>query len=265
MGRAAALAVAGIIFAAVLATGQTPAAPALSLTATTDNVNGAHDSIRINLFRWSTDAERDQLLAAWNLTGASATGGRGRGGRGPGARGGGVPNPAPGDDDPALEGANAAASGRDGGGRGGRGGGRGGEAGAAEANRVTPESSLAVALGKVPTVGYLWSSEVAGYALRYAARLPQQDGGERIVLITDRRLGAWNNQWKPVGPSATDVPATDYEFSLIELHLNSTGEGEGKISLTGKVAVDSAAKTIGLENYSELPAVLKNVRGVRNK
>src|ERR1700674_1132221 len=64
------------ILTAVLAMAQTPATrPMLSLTATTDNVAGAHDSIRINLLRWSTDAERDQLLSAWTQPGT--TGGRG--------------------------------------------------------------------------------------------------------------------------------------------------------------------------------------------
>jgi hypothetical protein len=112
------------------------------------------------------------------------------------------------------------------------------------------------ALGEAPVVGYLWSSEAAGYALHYAVRLAEPDGGERIILITDRRLGAWNDLWKPVGTAA----ATNYPFSVIELHLNSKGEGEGKISLTGKMTVDSRAKTMALENYSALPVVLRNVR-----
>jgi hypothetical protein len=87
-------------------------------------------------------------------------------------------------------------------------------------------------------------------------RLPGEAGGERILLITERRLGAFNDLWKPVAPS----PAPNYEFSVIELRLNSKGEGDGKISLTGKLAVDAAAKTIALENYSESPVILKNVR-----
>jgi hypothetical protein len=36
--------------------------------------------------------------------------------------------------------------------------------------------------------------------------------------------------------------------------------GEGKVSLTGRVAVDGAAKTMALENYDALAVVLKNVR-----
>ena len=121
---------------------------------------------------------------------------------------------------------------------------------------MTPEVALATALGVAPTVGHLWSSEVAGYSIRSAVRIPEQGGGERIVLLTDRRLGAWNDGWKPVGSDA----ATTYDFSVIELHFNAKGEGEGKISLTGKVAADAAAKTVALENYSALPVVLKGVK-----
>src|SRR5690242_10668968 len=115
MTRKATFLLAGIGCAALLTTAQTPApAPMPSFTATTDNV-ATHDSIRINLLRWSTDAERDQLLAAWNLTARPERGGRG--GRGAQA----------GDDgfgftDPALEGVNPPAGGRGAGGRGGRGG-----------------------------------------------------------------------------------------------------------------------------------------------
>jgi hypothetical protein len=105
-------------------------------------------------------------------------------------------------------------------------------------------------------VGHLWSSEVAGYSIRCAVKLAEPGGSIRILLITDRRLGGLNDLWKPAGSDA----ATNYEFSVIELRLNSKGEGEGKASLTGKVALDSAAKTIGLENYGALPVILKDVR-----
>jgi hypothetical protein len=252
--------IAGMVLAAVQSPAQTTATrPTLSFTATTDHVAGAPDSIRINLMRWSSDAERDQLLAAWNLTGLPPTGGRGAG-RGARARGG-VTDPALDDDDPALAGASPRAGGGGSAGRGGQGGGgnaRGGTGSAAAARR-TPESSLAAALAQAPSVGYLWSSEVAGYALRYAVRLPQQDG-ERVILITDRHLGAWNELWKPVGPTANNAAATSYEFSVIELRLNPKGEGEGKISLNDTVALDSVQRTIALENYNTLPVILKNVR-----
>jgi hypothetical protein len=236
---------AGIGVAAAVAADTAASGPILSLTATTENVTGAPDAIRIEVLRWSTDMERDQLTAAWNLTATPSRGGSGPGARARGSAGT-ESGPAPGGVNPAARA-----------GRGGRGGERGG---ATEARPLTPERSLAAALGAAPTVGYLWSSEVAGYALRMAARIPETNGGERILLITERRLGAWNDLWKPTGSTAANGAAPDYEFSLVELHLNSKEEGEGKASLNGKIAVDSSTKMFALSNYDALPVVLKNVR-----
>src|SRR5262249_51499449 len=160
---------------------QTPAAgPILRRTATGDNASGAPDSIRIELLRWSTDAERDQMVAAWDLPAAPAAGGDGAargGGRGghraARARGGGAAAASAPAGDTAAAGDGAAAAGRGGarggaGGGGGRGGGRGGRGAAPEpAVPQTPEASLAAALEKAPTLGYLWSSEAAGYAMHY--------------------------------------------------------------------------------------------------
>ena len=206
---------AGIAFAAVVATAQ---GPILSFTATTENVAGAPDSIRIDLLRWSTDMEREQLVSAWNGTVVQAPGKRPAGGR----------------------------AGR---------GGRGAAAPTQPSAPATPEVILAAALKQVPTVGYLWSSEVAGYAIRYAGKVPGANGIDRILLITDRRLGRVNDLWKP-----TSGTPSSYDFSVIELRVNAQGEGEGRISLVGKVALDSAAKIVAPEDYNSLPIVLKNLK-----
>ncbi len=195
-------------------------AGAVNLTATLANVASAPDSIRIEILRWSTDEERDRLMAAWNQT--SAGGGRG-----------------------AEKGAGKGAA------KAGRG------AAKADPNPAsTPDASLAKALEEAATVGYLWSSETAGYALRYAGKVDAADGSRRIVLVTQRKLGAMNARWTPT----VDGTANPYEFSVIELRLNAKGEGEGKISLTGKIAPDAAAKMVSVENYAALPAVLRDVR-----
>lgn len=186
------------------------------------------------------------------------------GGRGGGGRGGNAGGAAPAAGDPAA--AAAAAGGRGGGGRGGAGaagGGRGGGGGAAAAAPApnvpaeTPESSLQAALQKASSVGILWTSESTGYSLRYAYRIAQPDGSERIILATDRRLGVWSDQWwKPTAGTANK----NYEFSIIEFRLNAKGEGDGRTSLTGKVIEDATVKSIALENYSALPIVFKNVK-----
>jgi hypothetical protein len=214
---AAALILFGISAASVLILAQTSSAPPIaSFIAATDNLVGQHDSVRIDVTRWSTNAERDQLTAAWKMAPPPVAEARG-GGKGKGGKGkGGEPAPLP----------------------------------------KTPEESLAAALERVASAGTLWTQEMAGYTVRYAARFPAQDGGERIILITERRLGAWNNLWRPV----SGTPSS-YEFSVLELHLNAKGEGEGKATVTGKVTVDDAAKTIALDHYAALPPVLKNVKG----
>jgi hypothetical protein len=82
------------------------------------------------------------------------------------------------------------------------------------------------------------------------------EGGERIVLVTDRRFGAYSPGWKL---KSGDMP-TDYEFSVIELRMDAKGVGEGKASLTTKVVVDNAAGTLALENYATPPVIFQNVK-----
>lgn len=110
-------------------------------------------------------------------------------------------------------------------------------------------------LAVAPTLGYIWTSEALGYSVRYAYRLPMPDGGERIIVATDRRLGSWSRFWES---SQAGVPT--YEYALIELRVNRRGIGEGKMSLGAKVVVEQATKTIALENYSAAPVLLKDVK-----
>jgi hypothetical protein len=117
-------------------------------------------------------------------------------------------------------------------------------------------AELQTALAAAPTLGYVWTSETLGYSLRYAHRLPMPDGGERIILATDRRLGVWSREaWK-----APAAGAPDYAFTVLELRLNRRGTGEGKMSLGAKVAVEQETKTIALENYNAAPVLLQDVK-----
>jgi hypothetical protein len=56
------------------------------------------------------------------------------------------------------------------------------------------------------------------------------------------------------------VEVADADFTLIELRLGPTGVGEGKASLTNDVIIDTAARTIALDNYAAAPAILQDVR-----
>jgi len=133
--------------------------------------------------------------------------------------------------------------------------GRGGRGGAAGAP-ADPIATLTAALGKAPTVGYLWTNEVVGYSIKYAYRTSLPAGGVRIILVTDRRIGAGTAGWRP---AVTGTP-TNYEFTLIEVRLDSKGVGEGKASLISKVILDNEAKTLALENYAATPVILQDFR-----
>lgn len=187
-GPALALVLAWMAAASALTVAQTQTkGPIERITATTVNVTGAGDPLKIDLLRWSTDAEREQLLSSL----------------------------------------------------------------------VKSDKDLATALEKAPTLGYVWTSESAGYSIRYAHHLTTPDGSERIIIATDRALGSWDPRiWK--APSSTGK--TDYPFTVIELRFNRQGIGEGKASVLTKVVADNAAKTIALDNYTAAPIVLKTVK-----
>jgi hypothetical protein len=203
------------------ATGPT-AAPGkeIAINATAANVKDAGSPVKIRIFRWSTEEERGSLVTA--LT---------------------APPPAP----------RGNAGGRGGNAAAGRGGGRG--RGGEAAAPLTPIQALAAALQKVPTVGYLWTTDVTGYSIKYAWRAVQPDRSERIVLVTDRRLGAHSPGWTLTAPGTPN----DHEFTLIELRLDAKG-GEGKASLTTGIAADKDARLLSLENAAAAPTVLTNIK-----
>lgn len=209
----------------------------VNLTATSANVGESGAPIKIHLLRWSTDEERNPMVAALNPPAppaAAAAGGSpaGAGGNPPATAG-------------AARGGRAAAA-----------RGRGGARGRGDAAPLSPIAAFTAALGRAPTLGYVWTNDVTGYSIKYAYRTALPGGGERIILATNRRLGADTAAWRPVG--AAEV--TDYEFTLFEIRLDPKGVGEGKASLVTKVAIDSEAKTVALEDYASAPAILRNVK-----
>jgi hypothetical protein len=194
---------------------------AATLSGTSVNVAEPGNPVRIRIFRWSSDEERTPFLTALNPPARGA----GAGERGGAARGGRAAAPA-------------------------RGRARG------PAVPLTPVQALAAAAGRAPTIGYIWTNDITGYSIKYAWRATEPGGGERIVLVTDRRLGAHTPGWTP----AKDGTATDYDFTLFEIRLDAKGTGEAKTSLTTRVVTDNEAKTLALENYAGTAAMLQNVK-----
>ena len=108
------------------------------------------------------------------------------------------------------------------------------------------------ALQDMPAMGHFGAPGNLSWDIHFARKMPLPDGGERVVLITDRRISFWEARNQP--------RSYDYPFTVIELHLNRDGEGEGKMSIATKVIYDKKENMITLENFQTTPVQLTNVR-----
>lgn len=116
--------------------------------------------------------------------------------------------------------------------------------------------ALLETLQKQPTVGTIQVDQGLGWDLRFAWRTPGEDGGERIILATDRPMSFWEVSNRP--------RTVDYPFTIIELHVKN-GEGDGTLSLATKVIPDKDRKVIVLENFDTQRIRLTQVRAARTQ
>lgn len=116
---------------------------------------------------------------------------------------------------------------------------------------------LESALQDLQTVGFIWTGGSLGYALKYAHRTEDEDGGERIVLVTDRPLGRWDRNGPWTGSDGSGPAAA--AFTVVELHLDAEDRGEGKMSVDAPIEFNPAAGTVGLADYASAAVHLENV------
>jgi hypothetical protein len=108
------------------------------------------------------------------------------------------------------------------------------------------------ALQDMPAMGHFGAPGNLSWDIHFARKMPLPDGGERVVMVTDRRISFWE--------AANQPRSFDYPFTVIELHLNRDGEGEGKMSIATKVIYDKKENMVTLENYQTSPVLLTNVK-----
>ena len=113
------------------------------------------------------------------------------------------------------------------------------------------QDRLQRALHDMPRVGTIKTPDTLAYDLRYARSIPAEDGGEQVVLVTDREIAMWE--------TASMSRTLEYPFMVIELRLDKSGQGEGKLTVATKLSVNKSGQIV-MENYGTQPVRLSNVK-----
>ncbi len=103
-----------------------------------------------------------------------------------------------------------------------------------------------------PPVGFIRLPQTLAYDLRFARETPLEDGGWRILLVTDRPI----SQAEVMRQSRT----LDYPFTLIEIRMKKDGTGEGKLSVATKITQNKKDNVVEIENWSSEPVRLTNIK-----
>ena len=107
------------------------------------------------------------------------------------------------------------------------------------------------ALQKVKEVGRISSARSLDYPLRLARQTTSPSGGRRILMGTDRLISFLELR---------DQPRTvDYPFMVIDIRLDASGKGEGKLMPLAKITEDRD-HIVEIENYASEPVRLTSVQ-----
>jgi hypothetical protein len=96
-----------------------------------------------------------------------------------------------------------------------------------------------------------------GNDLRYAWHTKLPDGGDRIVIGTDRYISFQEQANQP--------RTIDYPFTFIQIQLpKGGGEGEGKLAYATKLSFDKKKNAVEMENYGTEPVRLNQIKIVKD-
>lgn len=113
-------------------------------------------------------------------------------------------------------------------------------------------TKLLDALQDQKAIGYLKLPQTLAYDLRFARQVPLEDGGMKIVAVTDRPIAAIE--------AREQARTLDYPFTIVEIHLKKDGTGVGKVSVATKITLNKKDNVVELENWDSEPVRLTTVK-----
>jgi hypothetical protein len=108
------------------------------------------------------------------------------------------------------------------------------------------------ALKDMPRMGYIRTPGRVGWDIRFAHHIAEPDGGERIMIVTDRHMSFREVANRP--------RSFDYPFTVIEVRLQKSGDGDGKAMVATRIYGDKDTRVMTLENFDIQPVTLTKVK-----
>jgi hypothetical protein len=112
------------------------------------------------------------------------------------------------------------------------------------------QAGLVDALQNTDAVARIRTPGSLSYDFHYARQMTEKNGVRRILLITDRPIS--------FGELTNRGRSLDYPFALIDLRIDASGRGEGKMFLATKII--RTGDLFVLENFATQPVVLSDVK-----
>jgi hypothetical protein len=113
------------------------------------------------------------------------------------------------------------------------------------------EAALRAELSSAQAVGSLQINSRLPWILRFARAMPQDGGGTRIFLATERpimALSAWD-----------DPRVTDYPFTVIDLLFERDGSVTGSLTFAARMSADEGGHFVSVENFETKPLAVTEV------
>ena len=112
------------------------------------------------------------------------------------------------------------------------------------------QDGLVSALGKIKDKGRVAPTGSVGTGFRFVRIRPAKDGGQHIVLVTDRPIS--------FPELYNSTRSTDYKIGILVLDVDKDGKGSGSFAPLCKVKFNKNNQ-LEIENYGQKPFRLGNV------